>query len=105
MVEALLSLLAFLVFGVLWLSSQSWFDILPRRVTRRIGYAGLAVLAGTVYFAPSAFQSGVERWIDYAVDRVQEKYADVMTAWLDDIGPKSPEPSPVPSPTEVPQRP
>jgi 4-amino-4-deoxy-L-arabinose transferase-like glycosyltransferase len=34
MAEAVLSLLAFAVFAALWLSTQDWFDLLPRRAMR-----------------------------------------------------------------------
>ncbi len=73
MAEFLLGALALLVFGVFWLSAQPWFDFLPRRVTRRIGCGGLLILAGAGFLAPTALQAGLDRWMEYATAKAQER--------------------------------
>lgn len=105
MAEALIGALAFAVFAVLWLSTQPWFDILPRRVTRRIGLVGVLILAGTAWLVPSAFQEGTQRYIDSVTSRVQSMYMTFMEGVLDGIGPTlSPSAVPV-SPAPVPGAP
>jgi hypothetical protein len=98
--ESLLGLLAFLVFSVFWLSSQDWFDVLPRRITRRVGYAGVVILAVATYFAPTALQSGLQRWTGYAVAEAQEKYRKIVDGVVRSITESGPAPiSPSPAPT------
>lgn len=97
MVEGAVAVLAFLVFGVLWLSSQTWFDLLPPRVTRRIGGAGLVVLAVAAYAAPTAFQDGVQRFVDRAAKQANERMQDIFRSVFDDVLPQPPKISPAPT--------
>jgi hypothetical protein len=98
MAESLLGALALLVFGVFWLSTQPWFDLLPRRVTRRIGYGGLVILTGAAFLAPTALQAGLERWMDYATAKAQERYTDFIDGAFDHLyTPQPPTPAPAPS--------
>jgi hypothetical protein len=97
MVEGAVAVLASLVFGVLWLSSQTWFDLLPRRATRGIGIAGLVVLAAVAYAAPTAFQDGVQRFVDRAAKQANERVQDMLRSAFDDVVPQPPEVSPTPT--------
>lgn len=97
MVEGALAVLAFLVFGVLWLSGQAWFDLLPRRTTRRIGGAGLVILAFAAYAAPTAFQDGVQQLIDRAARQANERSQDILRAVLDGIVPQPSHAPPAPT--------
>lgn len=90
MVETLLGAMAFLVFGALWLSTQPWFDLLPRRTTRRISAVALGVLLVTAYAAPNALQVGVSRWIDYATAKAVAKYEGFVRDAFDELGSRPP---------------
>lgn len=85
MAEFLLGALALLVFGVFWLSGQPWFDLLPRRATRRVGYVGRSILAAVAIFAPTALQAGLERWLDYAKTKAVERYTELMDSIFDNL--------------------
>lgn len=109
MIEGLLATLAFGVFGVFWLSSQPWFDVLPRGMTRRIGYIGLAILLVALYAAPHAFQAGLTRFAEHAAAKAQRTYESFMGDVLDRLVPAdlgaSPSPTPVPNPRPTQGRP
>lgn len=96
MVETGLGALAFLVFGVLWLSSQDWFDLLPRRAVRRIAAAGTIALFIAVYAAPTAFQAGFQRFVDHAAAKATKQVQDGLREVADrTVGePAPPEPAP-----------
>ncbi len=92
MVEALLGLLAFAVFGLLWLAYQDWFGLLPRRVTKAVSALTVAVVVITCYFAPSAFKAGVKRFAGYVTATITSELQGVLHR----IG------TSVPSPTRAP---
>lgn len=69
-----------------------WFDLLPRRVARRLSGGTLAVLVGTCWLAPSAFQSGFHRFTDYVTSKITAQLHDVFTMIVD-------VPTPIPTPT------
>jgi hypothetical protein len=102
MAEAVLSLLAFLVFAALWLSTQDWFDLLPRRATRAFAGGCTALLAVTCYAAPSAFQAGFTRFVNRAAEAANERIQNVLRDVFDAT---TPSPAPLPSPTPTAPRP
>jgi len=80
------------VFGVVWLTSQDWFEFLPRRVTRRISTVSLLILVSTWALASSAFQEGLSRFVAYAVTQAQGRMQDVFDDIYDPTTPPSPTP-------------
>jgi hypothetical protein len=96
-VEALLALLALGVFGVLWLFTQDWFDLLPRKVTRwHVAGGGAIVLAVACYAAPTAFQSGFERYVGHATEQLTERLRAVFDNLPTGV-PASSSPAPTPA--------
>jgi len=96
MTEAVLSLLAFAVFAALWLSTQDWFDLLPRRTTRAFAAGCTGLLAVTCYAAPSAFQAGFTRFVNGAAEAANQRIQNVLRDVLDMTTP-APLTSPTPS--------
>lgn len=70
--------LAFLVFAVLWLSTQDWFDLVPRRVRRRAAAVGGVVLLIACLAVPTAFKTGFTRFIGYATEKVTARVEHVL---------------------------
>lgn len=96
MVEALLSAMAFVVFGLFWLSTQDWFEMLPRAITRLIGGLAAVVLVGTSWLVPSAFKAGLHRFVNYTSDQMTEKLQDLVHEIFDPLTtgtPTSPPPA------------
>jgi hypothetical protein len=98
MVEAIPGLLTFAVFGLLWVASQDWFDLLPRRVARRVSGGAFVVLVGTCWLAPSAFQSGFHRFTDYLSSKIAAQLQDAFRRVVD-----MPTSTPPASPVSTPQ--
>ena len=107
MVEAALTTLAFLVFGVLWLAGQDWFDLLPRRISRGVAGAGAVLLAVTCYTAPSAFNAGFTRFVNGVAAAANEQTQALVSRVLHQMdAPQPPTPAPRPSrPSSAPARP
>lgn len=98
MVEALLGFLTFAVFGLLWLAYQDWFDFLPRRVTKGVSAATAAIVVFTCVFAPSTFQAGFMRFVDYLTATITGELHDVFNH----IGKSVPRPTLAPAATPSP---
>jgi hypothetical protein len=93
MTDLLFGIAVSAVFSVFWLSSQDWFDVLPRRVRRRIGTVSVLVLLSTWAIVPSVFQEGLARFVTYAASQTQAKVQDILTDVYLSL-PPTPPPSP-----------
>ena len=100
MMDTLLGFLGAVVFGLLWLAHQDWFDFLPRSVTRTATKATAAVLVVTCLFAPSAFRAGFLRFTDYLATSIAHRMQQVF----DRIGSTLPTAPPSPAPSATPMR-
>ena len=92
MTAYILGVLAVAVFGVFWLGSEDWFDLLPRRITRRVGTVLLAVLLTVSVLAPSAFRQGVNRYAAWSATRYQQ-VIDRLLRQVETRRPVTPAPS------------
>jgi hypothetical protein len=91
MVTGLLGLLAFLVFGVLWLVHQDVFEFLPKGVRRAIETSGGLVLVGACLLFPASFQAGFMRFVENRSGQVVEQLWDAVDAYWHAAGDDFPE--------------
>lgn len=94
MVEALLGVLLVAVVGVFWLSTQPWFDLLPRGATRGFSMAAALLLLVTAYAAPSVLQEAFQTTVERRAADAQRIFQRLMEPIIEDL---VPEPSPTPS--------
>lgn len=75
-----MAVLAFLVYGVFRVLSEDWLGLLPRRVTRVMGYSGLVVLLTVNQISPAAFRDGLGQFSEWSQSRMMERYQDLIDA-------------------------